>query len=459
MPPKPVSQADVSQWISEGLTEAVAELRNGTTNNNNNGQAGCTYKAFLSCEPHSFNGTEGPVGLTRWFEKLESVLRISGCRDADRTKFASCKLSDGALTWWNTYANSVGMDQDFEIPWEDLKRRMIEEYCHYTETIKMERELQNLKLVGNNLASYNKRFFELALMCLYMVTPERRKIILYVKGLTENIQSGVTTSKPRTIQEAVEKRKWNNNNNSGKNFNQQPFKKQDTAKGNTATPNASSGYKGKLSLCAKCNRHHPGDYMKMCDKCKKNGHVAIKCRAGTNMCYGCRKESHFRKDCPTTSKTAEPARGRAFNINSNEAQLGNGNLISADKVYCGCTLTLAGMSFKIDVIPIKLRSFNLVVGMDWLAENRADIVCYQKAIRIPVIEGEPLMVYRERSNMPLHFINCLKVKKHMRKGYLAMLVHASKTESEGKKVEDVLIVREFPDVFSMSYPDYLHVEM
>ncbi|XP_071727653.1 uncharacterized protein [Rutidosis leptorrhynchoides] len=191
MPPKQVSQDDVRRWITEGLTEVVAELR-------------CTYKTLSSCEPSSFNGTEGPVGLTLWFEKLESVFRISGCRDADRTKFATSKLSDGALTRWNTYANFVGMDQAFDNPLEDLKRRMIEEYCPYTETVKMEQELQNLKLVSTDLASYNKRFFELALMCPHMVTPEHRKITLYVNGLNEKIQSGVTTSKLRTIQEAIE---------------------------------------------------------------------------------------------------------------------------------------------------------------------------------------------------------------------------------------------------------------
>ncbi|XP_071740760.1 leucine-rich repeat receptor protein kinase HPCA1-like [Rutidosis leptorrhynchoides] len=168
----------------------------------------------------------------------------------------------------------------------------------------MERELQNLKLVGTDLASYNKRFFELALMCPHMVTPERCKITLYANGLTEKIQSSVTTLKSRTIQEAVEmaselidqveergktpalietkthdnKRKWNNNNNSGKNNSQQPFKKQDTAKSNAATPNSNSSYKGKFPLCDKCNRHHPGDCLRKCDKCKRSGHLAAECK-------------------------------------------------------------------------------------------------------------------------------------------------------------------------------------
>ncbi|XP_071735626.1 uncharacterized protein [Rutidosis leptorrhynchoides] len=208
----------------------------------------------------------------------------------------------------------------------------------------MERELQNLKLVGTDLASYNRRFFELALMCPNMVTPERRKITLYVKGLTENIQGGVTTSNPRTVQEAVEmahelmdqieqrrkapastetrsfdnKRKWSNNN-SGKNYNQQPYKKQEIAKGDTIAPSTNFGYKGKYLLCVKCNRHHPGTCNKVCDKCKKNGHLAKDCKAGINVCFGCGKTGHFRKDCPNVNKNAEPARGRAFNINSSEA--------------------------------------------------------------------------------------------------------------------------------------------
>ncbi|XP_071700387.1 uncharacterized protein [Rutidosis leptorrhynchoides] len=131
-----------------------------------------------------------------------------------------------------------------------------------------------------------------------------------------------------------------------------------------------------------------------------------------------------------------------------------------DPIWRGCTLDLAGKSFCIDVIPIKLGSIDLVVGMDWLSENRADIVCYQKAIRIPVDDSEPLMVYGERSNTPLHFINCLKVQKHIRKGCLVMLVHVSKTEPEVKKLEDVSIVRDFPDVFSKVLPGLpLHIDV
>ncbi|XP_071727300.1 uncharacterized protein [Rutidosis leptorrhynchoides] len=241
-----------------------------------------------------------------------------------------------------------------------------------------------------------------------------------------------------------------------------------------------------------------------CDKCKRTGHLAKDYKMGTNTCFGCGKVSHYRKDFPSAGKTTEPAKGRPFDINFSEArddpklvtgtllldnyhdyvlfdsdadrsfvsrdfchnlknhlsslenlysiELGNGNILRDDQIYRGCTLKLARRSFRIDVIPIKLGSFDLVVGMDWLFENRADIVRYQKAIRIPVTKVEPLMVYGERSNTPLHFINCLKAQKHIRNGCLAMLVHVSKTEPEAKKLEDVPIVRDFPDVFPVELP-------
>ncbi|XP_071688053.1 uncharacterized protein [Rutidosis leptorrhynchoides] len=231
--------------------------------------------------------------------------------------------------------------------------------------------------------------------------------------------------------------------------------------------------------------------------------MASECKAGRNVCFGCEKTGQFRKNCPNGNKNTEPARGRAFNINSSEArdpklvtgmflldnhhaylifdsgadrsfvskgffhnlknpvsslenvysiELENGKLVRADKIHRDCTLNLAGKSFRIDVIPIMLGSFDLVVRMDWLSENRSDIVCYQKAIRIPVAKDEPLMVYGERSNTLIHFINYLKAQKHMRKGCLAMLVHVSKTEHEVKKLEDVPIVRDFPDVFLDELP-------
>ncbi|GJT97061.1 hypothetical protein Tco_1092579 [Tanacetum coccineum] len=68
----------------------------------------CTYQDFLKCQPLNFNRTEGVVGLTRWFEKMETVFHINNCPKKYQVKYASCTLLNSALTWWNSHKRTIG---------------------------------------------------------------------------------------------------------------------------------------------------------------------------------------------------------------------------------------------------------------------------------------------------------------------------------------------------------------
>ncbi|GJX92776.1 hypothetical protein Tco_0347362 [Tanacetum coccineum] len=59
----------------------------------------CTYKEFMSCQPFYFNGTEGAIGLIRWFERTESVFSRSNCIEDCKVKFATGTLTEDALSW------------------------------------------------------------------------------------------------------------------------------------------------------------------------------------------------------------------------------------------------------------------------------------------------------------------------------------------------------------------------
>nr|GFC71390.1 putative reverse transcriptase domain-containing protein [Tanacetum cinerariifolium]GFC71431.1 putative reverse transcriptase domain-containing protein [Tanacetum cinerariifolium] len=59
----------------------------------------CAYQDFLKCQPHIYNGTEGVVGLTSWFEKMETVFYISNYPEKYQVKYAMCTLLNSALTW------------------------------------------------------------------------------------------------------------------------------------------------------------------------------------------------------------------------------------------------------------------------------------------------------------------------------------------------------------------------
>ncbi|GKD25003.1 hypothetical protein Tco_1231217 [Tanacetum coccineum] len=73
----------------------------------------CTYHDFVKCQPLNFKGTKGVFGLTRWFEKMETLFHISNCLERYQVKYATCTLFNRALTWWNAHKRTIGADAAF----------------------------------------------------------------------------------------------------------------------------------------------------------------------------------------------------------------------------------------------------------------------------------------------------------------------------------------------------------
>ena len=134
------------------------------------------YKEFISCQPFYFNGTEGAVGLIRWFERTESVFSRSNCAEENKVAFATGTLTDDALSWWNAYAQPIRIEQANRTTWTELKKLLTNKYCPQTEIKKMEDEFYNMSVKGNDLKTYVIRFQELALLCPNMV-PSTEKLM------------------------------------------------------------------------------------------------------------------------------------------------------------------------------------------------------------------------------------------------------------------------------------------
>lgn len=134
---------------------------------------------------------------------MEQVQRISNCTEKDKTKFATCMLEGRALTWWNAQTQILGVDEAYGLPWADLKKRINEEYCPRNELQKLDAEFWNHKMRGDDIATYNDRFHDLAILCRHMITPEYKRIDMYIAGLPEQIQSAMTSARTPTIQETM----------------------------------------------------------------------------------------------------------------------------------------------------------------------------------------------------------------------------------------------------------------
>ncbi|GKD01294.1 reverse transcriptase domain-containing protein [Tanacetum coccineum] len=389
------------------------------------------------CQPLNFNGTKGVVGLTRWFEKMETIFYISNFLEKYQVKYASCTLLNSALTWWNSHKRTIGNEAAYAMIWAELMKLMTEVYCPRNKIQKMETELWNLTVKGNDLTVYTQRFQELILLCTRMVPNEEDKVERFIGGLPNNIQGNGYAARS-----AENKRRMESNprDNRGQ---QPPFKRQNISGQNvirayTTRNNERRWYARPHLLYNKCKYHHVRPCTVKCNNCKKVGHLTRDCttiialntqRASVGnqqgvVCYECERPRHFRKDCPKlrNQNYGNQTRNRVGNMTGNQTrgneatakayaigiggrfqrchgalldiapstldtsyaiELIDGRISETNIVHRGCTLGLIGHSFDIDLMPVELGSFDVIVGMDWLAKYHALIVCDEKVVRIP----------------------------------------------------------------------------
>ncbi|GKD86024.1 putative reverse transcriptase domain-containing protein, partial [Tanacetum coccineum] len=213
---------------------------------------------------------------------------------------------------------------------------------------------------------------------------------------------------------------------------QPPFKRQNVggqnvARGYTASNNKRKPYNGSLPLCNKCKLHHEGPCTVRCGKCNNVGHLTWDCKCG--------RQGHFRSDCPKlkdqnrgnkagNKNGVGEARGKAYALDGGEAnpdsnvvkgtfllnnhyasmifdsgadrsfvsttfsallditpntldvsyavELADGRISETNTILRGCMLGLLGHPFNINLIPVELGSFDVIIFMDWLANHHAD---------------------------------------------------------------------------------------
>nr|GFB38338.1 putative reverse transcriptase domain-containing protein [Tanacetum cinerariifolium] len=348
------------------------------------------------------------------------------------------------------------------------------------ELMKLEIELWNLKVKGNNVPTYTNRFQELTLICTKFVANENEKIDKYISGLPDNIYGNVKSSKPRTLDETIEltndlmdhklrtyaeradnKRKTDDTSRNNHGHQHQPFKKQNVAKVYNMGTGERKPYEGSLP---KSSGNANVTNAQRDDKETPKG----------NGCFECEASEHFKKDCPKLKNknggnrnaqgwvyavgNAEKNGNAPTNPDSNVVTA-DGKIVGIDIIIRGCNINFQNHLFNIDLMPVELGSFDVIIGMDWLRRCHAVIVCDEKLVQIPY--GNETLTFRgnESNNgreSCLAVISCSKAQEYMAKGCQTFLtqISAKKEEdkSEGKQLKDVPIIREFLEVFPKDLP-------
>ncbi|GKA99909.1 hypothetical protein Tco_0827903 [Tanacetum coccineum] len=123
MPPKRTStseassmtQATIKKLVADSVSAALEAQAANKANTDNTTRLRealvarqCSYKEFISCQPINFKGSEGAVVLIRWFKRTELVFSRSNCTEDYKVKFATGTLTEGTLSWWNSFTQPIG---------------------------------------------------------------------------------------------------------------------------------------------------------------------------------------------------------------------------------------------------------------------------------------------------------------------------------------------------------------
>ncbi|GJT67189.1 putative reverse transcriptase domain-containing protein [Tanacetum coccineum] len=303
----------------------------------------------------------------------------------------------------------------------------------------------------------------------------------------------------------------NNNNNRNNDHQQQHNRRQETIRAYAVTPTKNNRYTGSLPLCKKCTLHHTGPCTVKCHTCNKVGYLTRNCKnkgpsTGSNLlpvsvtCHAYGEKGHYKSQC---SRANNNAHGRAYLLRDKNAhqdlnivtgmfflnqhlarvlfdlgvdksfvsislasilnippitldttydiEMANGNLVGTNTIIQGCTLILLNQPFEINLMPIKLGSFDVVIGMDWLSKYHARIICDEKVVHIP-IDDETLIMRGDQSKTRLSLISCIKTERYISRGYKVFIAQVMEKKSDERRLEDILVVKEFPEVFLEDLP-------
>ena len=141
---------------------------------------------------------------------------------------------------------------------------------------------------------------------------------------------------------------------------------------------------------------------------------------------------------------------KTLNVNY-EVELADGTIETVSTVLDGCVISIKNHSFPLSLLPFKLAGFDLVLGMDWLSHNQAQIVCNRKQVVIKTPSGESLTIRGDTQYGLPEQVTMLKASKCLKKGcviYMAQVI----IEEPKPKIEDIPVISEYPEVFPEDLP-------
>ncbi|GKA59362.1 putative reverse transcriptase domain-containing protein [Tanacetum coccineum] len=407
----------------------------------NNDRRGCTYKEFLACNPKEYDGKGGIVVYTHWIEKMESVHDMSGCGDNQKSEKSFVLVNVllkvvevGTALWNQHHGGPAGCDILIGLTGMNPDKRGNE---GEPSKDRNGRDDNKRTMTGNAFATTAN-----PVRREYTGTAPKCTACNYHHSPETPCRTCFNCNRPGHFAKDCRVVPRNVNPINARNL---------TARacyecGSTDYVKAACL---RLNRAQRPRRNHQNQVVAVNggQGRRNNGNQARgrafmlgaeEARQDPNIMTGTfTLNSHYATtlfdsgaDYSFVSTTFIHMLGiEPIDLGfSYEIEIASGQLLEIDKVIKICKLEIEGHVFDINLIPFESGSFDVIIGMDWLSNHKANIICHEKVVRIPLPDDKVLRVIRERPEEKIRHLRSAKTKE--------------------QKQEEILVVRDFLEVFS-----------
>ncbi|GJU05217.1 reverse transcriptase domain-containing protein [Tanacetum coccineum] len=445
--------ASMITWIIVDALYIVTQVTNNVNNanggnggggNGNGGNNESTFKAFQSCNPKEYDGKGGAIMLTCWIEKMENMIDNSGCAENQKAAMAMS---------WNDF--KALMVEEF-CPSNEIEKLESKFWNHKmvgaNHAAYTDRFHELAKLVPHLItpeSSHIKRY-------IARLAPKIRGMLRAPQPTTiQNaiLRAGILTDEAVSCDN---KKAKTGTGFVATALTRNEVVSSNPKCNKCFTHHLVNGF---CRLCFNCQKlgHFIKDCRAPIRQAVPVN--AVRMNNNPRVCYECGSPDHFCNNFPkmyqgsgqpsnqlalegsrNNRSNGNQVRGRAYNVNVNamEAvqdpndhfvtvlfdsgadfsfistelapllnvkpsivnpsyviQVADGKKVEVDRIICDCKLELESSLFSINLIPLGHGSFDVIMGMDWLSQHKAVIVCHEKVVEIPVEDGRILRVHGE----------------------------------------------------------------
>ena len=409
-----------------------------------------------------YDGSGDPEVAWLWLDRVNKVYGVMGCTDEQRVLFSSFLMEDKAKDWWDAverrYPNGIS--------WDQFQQEFTDRFVPQSHKDSKIDEFFRLEQKNMSVSDYEKRFSELVRLVPYIQADEAMKCKRFLAGLQHRIRvhlSAVPHNRFGDLVEAALRVKQSTTamyQSRQERKRSAPGTSQQSSGQYSRKRNKGRGYRGRGAGRGGRGRGRgsaPGMQTETRTQARVYDVTQQDADAAPDVVTGIISildhDAYTLVDPGATHSFASKPFLDRFQIETQPLEgrmrvsLPTRDPLFPDIIVRDSRVLIEGHEFPVDLVALDMRDFDVVLSMDWLSRHRATLDCYKKEVKLHrpgKLEVKFRGICRELSSS---MISAMTAQRMLRKGCQGYLAYVVETGKEGTLVDEIPIVREFPDVF------------